>query len=82
MFECWQRDQEREVELRRNISVLTGYFSNPQLAQQYLKDMNPTAESTEEEFEESWNMVLADREVWKEKKKLPNRRRKKRIIAE
>src|SRR5690242_20690636 len=76
MLHSWQRDQDRDLELRKNIAVLSGYFSNPELAQKYIKDMNPTVASTEEEFEQSTQMMLEDRAKWMKEQKNKHRRRR------
>ncbi|KKN61313.1 hypothetical protein LCGC14_0523040 [marine sediment metagenome] len=77
MYESWCQDLEDKNEFAKSFSIFLGSFSNPEAAQQMLKKDNPDYGSTDEDFEESTRMVLADRERQKEKTR-PKRRRKRR----
>ena len=76
MYESWCQDLADKNEFAKSFSIFLGSFSNPEAAQHMLKQDNPDYGSTDEDFEESTRMVLADRERQKEEETKPKRRRR------
>ena len=56
MFNNWVADQNDQAELAKNHAYLLASFWNPEAVQQILGEGN-SHESTDEEYEESLNMV-------------------------
>jgi hypothetical protein len=80
-YENWLADQNDEADLAKNHAYLLGSFWNPEAVKQLVGDSN-VHESSEEEFEESSQMVrnmnlkMLEEE---QKKKAPVRRRRRQI---
>lgn len=55
MFQNWMADQNDKMELAKNHAYLIGSFYNPEAVQQLMD--GPTHESTDDELEDSINMV-------------------------
>ena len=71
MYQSWITDLEEQHETYKNYATYLGAFSNPELAQKIANENKYI--TTDKEFEESWNNILADEEV--EEKPLHRRRR-------
>ncbi len=77
LYEGWVQKIEREIEVQRNIGILIGGFSNPEMARKMVKLDNPDHSSTDEEFEDSWKMVEESAEKSKKNKRKSRRRQRK-----
>ncbi len=64
LYESWMHEIELEHELHQRTAILTGSFSNPQAAQDYVKQLNPDFALTDEEFDESLEMVRRAQEKY------------------
>lgn len=83
MYESWCQDLEDKNEFAKSFSIFLGSFSNPEAAQQMLKQENPDHGSTDADFEESTRMVLEAREKHNQEeaqKTKPKRRRRRRKV--
>jgi hypothetical protein len=83
LYESWRQDIEDKNEFARSFSIFLGSFSNPEAAQQMLKQDSPDYGSTDEDFEESTRIMLADREREQEEtkpKRNKRRRRRRQVI--
>lgn len=83
MYESWCQDLIDKNEFAKSFSIFLGSFSNPEAAQQMLKQENPDYGSTDEDFEESTRMVLEAREKHNQEevsKNKPKRRRRRRKV--
>jgi hypothetical protein len=69
MYENWIADKIENIDLAKNHAYLLGSFWNPEAVRKLIEE-GTTFESTDEELEESLNIVKAARN-----KKLPSRRR-------
>jgi len=58
MFQSWQSDGLDDVELAKNHAYLLGSFWNPEAVKQMMDEQN-VYKSTDEEFEQSLEMVRA-----------------------
>lgn len=69
LYESWQQDLIDQNEFAKNYSIFVGSFSNPKMAQQILSSERPenNSVSSDEDFEESTNMVIRDRERYLKK---------------
>lgn len=79
MYESWRADIEDKNEFAKSFSIFLGSFFNPEAAQQILKVDNPGHVSTNEEFEESTRIMIADkkRALEDNENKLKRRRRRR-----
>lgn len=75
MFEHWLRDQEEIQELERMNAILVGSFTNPEAAKTMIKADNPDYTSSDEEFEQSMDLVKKDKEKYLQDIKKKKRRR-------
>lgn len=85
MYHSWIQDQEDRFDYARNHGILVGSFFNPEAAQHMAKADDHDFQTTDEEFEESWNMVLRDREkkIGKtEPANKPPMRRRRKIVKD
>jgi hypothetical protein len=57
MYENWVADQNDNIELVKNHAYLLASFDHPDAVKQILGDDGGTHKSTDEEFEQSSNMV-------------------------
>ncbi len=55
LFYSWQEKEIRQMELMRSQAILIGSFSNLEMARDLSKP--PDFESSDEEYEDSWNFV-------------------------
>lgn len=79
MFENWLADQTDKMELAKNHAYLVGSFINPEAVKQLLNDN--VYQSTDEEYEESLDMVRkANVKKPSEKKQSSGRKRRNRKI--
>lgn len=84
MYESWRQDKEDKNEFAKAFSIFLGSFSNPEAAQKMLdkeSSINSTT-SSEEEFEKSWQMVVADREKKQASKKQASKKPRRRYVVE
>lgn len=82
MYENWLGDQNDDAELAKNHAYLLASFWNPDAVKQILGDGNAYA-SSDEEFEESSNMVRElnlKSQLQNLKKENGSRHRKRRLI--
>jgi len=80
MYESWCEDQVEKNEFAKNYALFIGSFSNPELAQKYVREEKPTFQSSDEDFEESTRMMLRDRDKKIKMEEKPRRRRRRRQI--
>lgn len=71
MYTNWIQDQDEKQEFAKNYSILTGSFSNPQMAQRMMKA--ETVVSSEEDFDKISKEIRKEAEQTVKTKK---RRRK------
>ena len=77
MFYNWMEDQNDDVELVKNHAYLLGSFWNPEAVKKLTGQSGQTISSTDEEFEQSLELVKQSQaEVPIESKKGKRRRRK------
>lgn len=57
MYESWIQDLIEEHKFSKNYAILTGSFSNMELAQKMIDAETPDYESTEVDFEETLKMI-------------------------
>lgn len=77
MYFNWLEDQNEKNELAKNHAYIIGSFINPEAVKQ-LVGSDKMAASTDEEFEETLNMVKKDRD--KEESINNNKKKRKRKI--
>ncbi len=75
-YESFLADLEEQHEFARNYAILTGSFTNMEMAQRIVSEENPDYESTEEDFDESISMVLEGRDRAVQK----TRRRRRQVV--
>lgn len=86
MYQSWIQDQEDKFEFAKSHGILIGSFTNYEAAKKMLDSNNPKAYSTDEEFEQSTQKVLEDREKYlndqikNQKEEIIVKRRRKKII--
>ncbi len=79
MYENWIADQNEEAELAKNHAYLLASFSNPEAVKQILGEGN-THTSTDEEFEESTQMIKQindEMERQNQEKVIPKKKRRR-----
>lgn len=81
MFENWLADQNDDAELAKNHAYLLASFSHPEAVQKLLGNDGNTHQSTDEEFEETSNMVK-ETNMKALMQTNGQRRRKRRIIKD
>ena len=74
-YESFCADIQENHEFARNYAILTGSFSNMEMAQKIISTDNPDYKSTEQDFAESTKMVMEGRDRTLENKRAPRRRR-------
>jgi hypothetical protein len=82
MFHNWIADQSDKAELAKNQAYLIGSFWDPEAVKQLIGDGGNVFKSTEEEFEESMQMVKSSRIADSPKKDNGVRKRKRRTLKE
>ena len=90
LFFSWQEKERRKMELLREHAILNGAFYNPEMARDMSKP--PDFESSDEEYEASWEYVQAQPISDQARSALQgikgedhlrlSRRRKRRIVQE
>jgi len=77
MYESWIQDQKEKNDFTRNYAILTGSFSNMELAKRMIESEKPTFASSDADFEATTRMIEEDvqREL---AEKQPMRRRRRR----
>lgn len=77
LYEGWANKIHRELERDRYLGILIGSFTNPEAAQ---KMMKPPIETTDDEFEQSWQMVEENRKKVQEVEKTDGKKRRRRRL--
>jgi hypothetical protein len=78
MYENWVADQNDEIELAKNHAYLLASFSNPEAVKKIMKGND--YESTEEEFEESTEIVRKARVKSEQQVQKPTKRTRRRKL--
>jgi hypothetical protein len=79
MFEHWLGDQDDRAELVKNAAYLLASFDHPEEVKSILGDNGENKHiSTDEEFEESWEMV---KKMNSDKGRPAGRKRNRRVIS-
>lgn len=78
MYESWIQDLREKNEFTRNYAILTGSFSNMELAKKMIAMDKPTFESSDEDFEATTRMIEEDVEREMAERKGMSRRRRRR----
>lgn len=80
-YHSWANKIENDLEAYKSVAILIGSFSNPEMAQKIIKKERPDIESSDEDFDASFEMV---RQSVKEEESIKNNkhRRKRRLIKE
>jgi len=90
LFELWIDEQNTEMEKLRRFGIFVGSFSNPEAAKQMNEIDNPDFNLSDEEFDQSFNIVLesrAQREkedpnfFLEKQRKTKEQRKRRRVIA-
>jgi len=79
LYESWIADLEDKHQFTKDYTILGGSFHNPEAAKQMIQSENPSVVSTDEEYEKSTQMILAENELDKEMQTTKHRRRKRQI---
>jgi hypothetical protein len=77
MYMNWLEDHNDEFELHKNIAMINGSFVNPEAVKKMMGADGKQFISTDEEFEESLEMISKEREEIKNKVK---HRRKRKFL--
>lgn len=83
MYRSWLEDLVEKHKFAKDYSILTGSFSNLEMAQNMIGADNPDFQSTEEDFDKSTQMVLEARnqpDTTKNKKSLHRRKRRHGVV--
>jgi len=81
LFNNWIADQNEEAELAKNHAYLLASFSHPEAVKELMGQGN-VHESSDEEYEESLNMVRNQSlDLFKLKEDKPVRRRRRKPVA-
>jgi hypothetical protein len=78
MYESWIQDLREKNDFTRNYAILTGSFSNMELAKRMIASENPTFESSDADFEATTKMIEEDVEREAADKQTRRRRRRRR----
>lgn len=78
MFYHWLEDQKEKIDITKNHAYLVGSFINPEAVKDMLQDGNKI-ESSDEDFEKSWQMVQGEN-VIDDTSQLNTVKRKRRTI--
>ena len=62
MYMSWIEDQNQKHKFARDYVIFNGSFSNPEAAKKMHKADSPDYALSDDEWEESWNKVIADRD--------------------
>jgi hypothetical protein len=76
LFESWLYECEKEAEKLKNQAILTGSFSNPEMAQKMIKNENPDFKATDGEA----TAEMLHRQIVEEEKSNGQKKKKKRKI--
>lgn len=77
MYESWIQDLREKNDFTRNYAILTGSFSNMELAKKMIDSETPTFASSDADFEATTKMIEddVDREMAQKNKRRRRRRR-------
>ena len=80
-YASWMHKVETELEVNKATAILTGSFSNPEMAQKMAKRDKPDIEVSDEEFDKATDVV---RQSILEEENIKNNkhRRKRKLIKE
>jgi hypothetical protein len=90
LFELWINEQNDEMEKLRSFGIFVGSFSNPEAAKQMNQMDNPDFNLSDEEFDQSFNIVLESRSkkeqndpnfLIDEQRKMKEQKKRRRVIA-
>jgi hypothetical protein len=81
LYEGWMHKIENELETNRATAILTGSFSNPEMAQKMVKKDRPDFEVSDEEFDMATDVVRQSI-LEEENAKNNKHRRKRKLIKE
>ena len=79
MYNNWIEDQKDNVELAKNHAYLLGSFWNPEAVKQLMGESN-TYTATDEDFEESLNIVKSSRNTSLSSNEKNVRKRRRKIL--
>ncbi len=74
LYYSWMQDLEDKHEFEHNYAVLTGSFSNPQMAKKMMNSKTQTIETSDEDFDKLSQQIL------EEGKKTSKKRKPRRLI--
>lgn len=74
IYESWIADQEEQHKFTRDYVVMSGFFTNPEMAKQLQKIDNPDYSSSDDDFDKSIQMIEEDKRSNKAKVKKRRRR--------
>jgi hypothetical protein len=80
LYQHWIGDQRDHAELAKNHAYLIGSFTNPEAVKQMMNEN--THESSDEDFQESQQMILDSMEQFKKLEQVPKKRRRKATLAQ
>jgi hypothetical protein len=78
MYESWIQDLREKNEFTRNYAILTGSFSNMELAKKMIESEKPSFSSSDADFEATTRMIEQDVERELAQKQTRRRRRRRR----
>lgn len=83
MYQSWVQDHEEKIEFAKSHGILIGSFTNYEAAKKMVDAGNPTATSTEDEYDGTIKTVLEQREKYiqeAEKEGAGKKRRRRKTI--
>lgn len=90
MFELWCNEKQEQLETYRKFGIFVGSFYNPEAAHEMSQMDNPDFALTQEEFDQSFNIVVQARKkkeledpnfLFQQKKKMKDQKKRRRVIA-
>lgn len=83
-YEGWIDEEETKLKNYRAVAILIGSFYNNELAQRMVKDDNPDYVSSDDEFEQSTQMIrdfnMQQEQAAEEQQQTGHRRRKRKVV--
>ena len=79
MQESWLQDLEEKHEFQRAYSILTGAFSNAEMAKRMIKMDNPDFQMSDEDLEKVSQEIVQKR---KEAEQAKPKRRRRRVLSQ
>lgn len=90
MFELWFNEKQEQLQTYRKFGIFVGSFYNPEAAHEMSQADNPDFELTQQEFDQSFDIVVQARKkreledpnfLFEQKKKKKEQKRRRRVIA-